>query len=681
MNRPDLLLNLVAEVLMLCRPMPVAALLLILGSVQSGLAQTADALSSRNANYTIEVKLDPVRKTLEGHERVSWRNDTGTPAAELRFHLYWNAWKDNRSTWMREAALGSRRNRTDPRPEDWSYARVQSIRWLAAAGGEAADLTRGMRFLAPDDGNPDDQTVMAVTLPQPAGPGETVTVELSWQGKIPRTFARTGFRGNYYFIAQWFPKLGVLQPDGQWNCHQFHAGTEFFSDYGVYDVRMTVPHGWLLGATGVQQKIEEHPDGTSTHHYREADVHDFTWTTSPDYREARRDFVHPGLRTVQMRLLYQPEHEAQVERHLRATAVALRYYGTWYGQYPYGHITVIDPAWGSGAGGMEYPTLFTCGTRVFNPQGGGSPEGVTVHEAGHQFWYAIVGNNEFEDAWLDEGLNTFSTARAIDEGYGEEFYVRRFFRGFLPVSAPAIRLHRMTQGNGLDGYRYDARSDVEATPSYLYFPGTGASITYSKTALWLATLERTLGWPALQRVMSVFFQRWSFRHPKPDDFFATASEVSGEDLTPFFDQVYRKAAVFDYAVGSVTSDPVESRGSPDRNGKSAGEGGGAGLYETAVVVRRLQDGTLPVDILLRFENGEEVRRPWDGQATWTLVRVVKPARLLYAAVDPERKILLDVNYTNNTMLLAPRPGFASTKWASKWMIWLQDYIQTLAFLV
>jgi hypothetical protein len=101
-----------------------------------------------------------------------------------------------------------------------------------------------------------------------------------------------------------------------------------------------------------------------------------------------------------MRLLYQPEHRGQVARHFRATEAALRYYGNWFGEYAYGHITVIDPAWGSGAGGMEYPTLFTCGTRYFNPEGGGSPEGVTVHEAGHQFWFAMVENGE--DVHLSE---------------------------------------------------------------------------------------------------------------------------------------------------------------------------------------------------------------------------------------------------------------------------------------
>ncbi len=662
---------------------------LALAALTNGLAaQETGALSPRNANYTIQARLDAVRKSIEGDEVLLWRNEMNLPARELWFHLYWNAWKNDRSTWLKENRFRTARfgaSRGEVREGDWSFCDVKAMTILGADSRPAVDLTPLLRYAAPDDGNAEDQTVMVAPLPQPVNPGESIRVQVRWQSKIPRTFARTGFRGNYFFIAQWFPKLGVYQADGTWNCHQFHASTEFFSDYGVYEVAMTVPSGWLLGATGEVVSVTDNHNGTSTHRYRQADVHDFAWTTSPDYREATSVFRYSGLPTVAMRLLYQPEHEAQVGRHFRATEATLRFYGSWYGPYPYGHITIIDPAWGSGSGGMEYPTLFTCGTRLFNPKGSGSPEGVTVHEAGHQFWYGIVGNNEFEDAWMDEGFNTFSTARALEAAFGESYFVRRFFHGFhLPVAVPEIRNHRMTEGSRLDGYREAARADREATPTYLYFPPTASDITYNKTALWLSTLERTLGWDTLRKILSTHFERWKFRHPKPADFFAVANEVSGRDLTDFFDQVYRQDSVFDFAVTYVTSREITTDGYTDQNGKPVyvGRSGKAsGLFETNVVVRRLQDGHLPVDVLLKFENGEEVRYAWDAALPWKLYTVVRPAKLLYAAVDPDRKILLDVDYTNNSMMLDPHPGFASGKWALKWMIWLQDYLQTLSFLI
>src|SRR5204862_2656007 len=124
-----------------------------------------------------------------------------------------------------------------------------------------SDLTGRRRFTAPDDDNPDDETVMAIPLAQAIAPGGAATIEVSWTARVPRTFARTGAIGNFFFIAQWFPKVGVLQDEG-WNCHQFHFSTEFFSDYGVYDVRLTAPSGWIVGATGV-----ERPGFDATHRF------------------------------------------------------------------------------------------------------------------------------------------------------------------------------------------------------------------------------------------------------------------------------------------------------------------------------------------------------------------------------------------------------------------------------
>src|SRR5262249_33495852 len=133
------------------------------------------------------------------------------------------------------------------------------------------DLAPSRHFIAPDDGNEEDQTVLAAPLPQPVAPGETRWIRVQWTSHVPRTFARTGAVGNFFFIAQWFPKLGVLQDEG-WNCHQFHWSTEFFSDYGVYDVSLTAPQGWIVGATGV-----ERANGArgSTHRFYQEDVHDF----------------------------------------------------------------------------------------------------------------------------------------------------------------------------------------------------------------------------------------------------------------------------------------------------------------------------------------------------------------------------------------------------------------------
>ncbi len=617
-------------------------------------------LSPRNANYTITARLDAAARTITGSEIVTWRNITSKPATDLQFHLYWNAWKNPRSTFMRELALGSGGVSNEDRhrrPDEWGRIDVSAIR----IGGR--DLAAAKRFVAPDDGNADDETVMMVPLDEAVEPGTTISIEIAWTAHVPRTFARTGVVGNFFFIAQWFPKLGVLQDEG-WNCHQFHAGTEFFSDYGVYDVSLTVPTGWPLGATGVRRSIaDDRAAMATTHRYYQEDVHDFVWTTSPDYLERTARFEHPTLPPVEMRLLLQPEHADQAERHFDATRTTLKYYGEWYGPYPYGHITIVDPAFQSDAGGMEYPTLFTAGTRWLAPARVTTPEGVTVHEAGHQFWYGIVGSNEFEDAWMDEGFNTFSTARAIAQVYDPNPLALRYFGGFIPWVVKDIAVDREIDGNRLRGYRRDAKSDVQSTPSYRYFPSTGGSITYNKTALWLNTMERWLGWPTLQRVMSTYFERWKFAHPKPADYFAVANSVSDRDLGWFFDQVYRSSNVFDYGVQDL---------------KSTREGD---HFRTSVVVRRYGEALFPVDVAVTFRDGERVVEHWDGRDRWKEYVYDRSAQALTAQVDPERVLLLDVNYTNNSRTLEPKGGAAATKWSMTWMVWLQDNLLTWVSLL
>jgi hypothetical protein len=634
-----------------------APALLVIASIAS--SADAQPLSPRNANYTIAAKLDPAVRTITGSEVIAWRNVTTRVAIDLQLHLYWNAWKHDRTTFMRELALGRTGSPESTAAEDRSRIDITSLRLTAPT---RVDLTGSMHFIAPDDGNPDDETVVAVRLAEPVPPGATATIELSWTAHVPRPVARTGVIGNYFFIAQWFPKLGVFQDEG-WNCHQFHAATEFFSDYGVYDVSLTVPQGWIVGATGVERARQDNDDRTTTHRYYQEDVHDFAWTASPDYIERHARFEHPTLPPVDMRLLLQPEHSHQAERHFDATRTTLKYYGEWFGAYPYGHITIVDPAYQSGAGGMEYPTLFTAGTRWLAPLRVTTPEGVTVHEAGHQFWYGMVGNNEFEDAWMDEGFNTFSTARAIAQVYDPNYVALRYFGGFVPWVLEDLVVGRETDGNRLSGYRHDAKSDAQSTPTYQYFPATAGSITYNKTALWLNTMERWLGWPVLQRTMSTHFARWKFKHPRPQDFFDVTSEVVGKDMSWFFDQVYRSSNVFDYGI-------QEFKSVKDRD-----------QYRTSVVVRRFGEAYFPVDLLVTFKNGDRVTEHWEGRERWKLYTYDRPSQALTAQVDPNRILLLDVNITNNSRTLEPRGRTAATKWSMKWMIWLQDCLLSWAFFV
>ena len=176
-------------------------------------------------------------------------------------------------------------------------------------------------------------------------------------------------------------------------------------------------------------------------------------------------------------------------------------------------------------------------------------------------------------------------------------------------------------------------------------------------------MERWLGWPAVQRIMSTYFARWKFKHPRPQDLFDVVSEVVARDIDWYFDQVYRSSNVFDYGIQELKS--VEERDH----------------YRTMVVVRRYGEAWFPVDLLVTFKDGHRVTEHWDGRERWKLYTYDRPAQAASAEVDPERILLLDVNVTNNSSSLAPRGRTAATKWSMKWAVWLQDCLLSWAFFV
>ena len=627
--------------------------------VQSFDTPEPGARSPRNASYDIDVRLDHAGRRLRGRQTLRWRNISSQPATDLQFHLYWNAWRDRSSTWMRERRFSTAY--TPPRDDAWGSMDITAIR-ARRPDGTTVDLTPQLRYIAPDDGSAADRTVFSVPPPNPVQSNETIDVEIEWTARVPRPFARTGYVDDYYFIAHWFPKIGVLE-DGGWNTHQFHAPTEFYADYGVYDVDITVPAGFVVGASGRETQRADNADGTVTHRYHGEDIHDFAWTTSPRFMDLRKT-VEGGAARVEMRLLLQPEHSGQEDRHFDAAAATLRHFGEWFGAYPYDHITIVDPAYQSGSGGMEYPTLITAGTRWLAPRAVTTPESVTVHETGHQFWYGVVGTNETEHAWMDEGLTMFGEPRAIEAAGMANGLAVRFFGGFVPWVVEGIALRRETNGNRLPNFRLSAEAEVPSTPTYRYWPATATSMSYDKTALWLHTLERHLGWPVVQRILATYFDRWKFRHPRPEDLFAVVNDVSGQDLTWFFDQVYRSSNTFDYGVQELIS-----------------EGAGGGPYRTTVVAQRLGEATFPVEVVTTFENGEQVTERWDGLDRRAMYVYERPSRARSVQVDPRRVLLLDVNYTNNSRSLQPRTEEASLKWSMTWMVWLQDLMLTYAFFV
>jgi hypothetical protein len=684
-------------------------------------------------HYKMSARLDPKAGTVKGHYTLSWWNHTEDSIPDLCLHLYWNAFKNNDSTFLRESAVSRRGARlegwtADPEDAKWGWVEVNK---LQIVGG--ADLTGFQTFVHPDDDNGSDQTVMRVLLPEPIAPHGTLELAVDFTSKLPRALARAGYEGDYYLVAQWFPKIGVYEGAGErgrtqggWNCHQYHANTEFYADYGTYDVELTAPSNYIVGATGVRLGEQRNADGTSTYHYFQQDVHDFAWTASPRFipitrtfdwgREVRGDELvrwagilrlpaeQIALRNVEVTVLLEPDHRSVADRYFRALFNGLKYFGLWYGQYPYDTLTVVDVPRNSNTCCMEYPTFITVGTSFWPPARGLDPEGVTVHEFGHQFWYGLVGNNEFEEAWLDEGFNTYSTGKVLETAYGAGCGYQQLFGipvmtspwlyarlpafpfagvGDIPMGAYFSCTLEPERTAGREFYLAHAKDDVLARNGWQYVDTPSYVVnSYTRVGLTLWTLESYLGADTMARVMRTYHQRWRYRHPSTADFNATVNEVSGRNMDWFFQQFFYGANLADYAVADINSIPIEGKAGVYNEGgtkvtyseeeaRKAFDQSKDKRYHSTVLVRRLGEAIAPVDVVVNFENGETVHEQWDGQYRWIKFVYDKPSKVTSAAVDPQRKLALEANFTNNSRL-SKEDTRGAVKWYVRWIFWLEN---------
>ena len=648
---------------------PLAALMTVPLSFSPARPGQPPALSDRVVQYAIDVTLETREKTLSGSERLTWRNTSSEPVQELQFHMYLNAFKNTESTFMRESRT---RRSVAVREGGWGWIDLHSLRLE-----NGTELKERCTFICPDDGNAKDRTVMRVPLPAPVPPGGSVALTLKFRAQLPRIIARTGYSGDFFMVGQWFPKVGVYEPagtryatKGEWNCHQFHASTEFYADFGVYDVNLTVPCGFIVGATGERRGERRNSDTTVTYTYHAADVHDFAWTASPLYVE-----VTDTWRQVSIHALLQPQHAGQARRFLGSAREALGYLDAWVGPYPYADLTIVDPAWGAEeAAGMEYPQLFTVETFSLMPVGIRFPELVTIHEFVHQYFQGMVATNEFEEAWMDEGFTQYYETRIMDSLYGAKTSLADFF-GFHFGDRELTRI----EYTGMN----DPGIAPITTPGWKFPAGSYGPLTYGKTAMVLSTLEGLIGRAAMDTVMKTYFRLWKFRHPCGKDFVAVVNAVVpvicgnrfGPDMNWYFDQVLYGAGICDFEVTSIAVNRVTPAGGmleADTAQSHAGEGKAGGspeMFESVVTVGRRGDVRLPVVVAVMFDDGREVREEWDGRGRTAEFRY--GGKVVRAGVDPGRKIPLDVNMINNVRTVPPPVG-PVWKYAVRVLFWIQN---------
>ncbi len=578
----------------------ILSLLVLAGAGVNPLA-AAPAPPREVASYAMEVTYQPEEKRITGSATIRYTNVTETPIPDLVFHLYLNAFRDEESVFMQETGRVHRGYGFDP--AESGYIEVRSLTLE-----DGTELVQSFDFA--------DDTLMRAALPEAVRPGETLTVEVVFEARLPRVFARTGWadNGDFVMAGQWFPKLGVWEGEAGWNAYVFHANNEFYADFGTYEVEVTLPEDWVMGATGAKVAQRSPAGGMVTHVYRAEHVIDFAWSASPHYREHRE-----ALGDVALRILYYPSGERLLSRVRDATVGAFDLYETWYGPYGQGlypQLTVLlVPADAGGAGGMEYPQLFTVGELEGQMLPGCVRllEVVTVHELGHQWFQSVVATNEVEDPWLDEGFTDYSTRRAMDTLYRGE--VSGCFGWSFTYLDMQRMMYKNTPHTPMAGRAWELRHYTVAT--------------YSKPVVALTTLERVVGPEALLTFFRTYYARYAFRHPDTADARAVMEETLGFEAAGwFFEQLV-------YGAGSLDASVAELAGTEGR-------------------VTRSGEVCIPSEVAWQFRGTAPNRADWDCDDPELTFTGSEP--LVRIQINPERQIPLDLNLANNGQLSGPDTG-------------------------
>ncbi len=546
----------------LLRPVPVPAA--FRAAVERGTRTTNGRPGERywqqEVRYVIRAELDPTTALLRGTERIVYLNRSPVPIRSVVLNLYQNVYSE-----------GVPRNRAVKVTGGVTLERVaaqgEALRPLDAAG--IPEVRREPRPDAPT-GYRVEGTLARIVLPRPLAPGDSAVLETGWRHTIPlapsfRTAHGGGRRGRAFLVAQWYPQVAVFDDLTGWDATPYLGDGEFYLDYAEFDVALTLPAGWVVGATGELRNPEEvltpdarrrlagvpasdtvvrvitreeldagratlvPPDGKLTWRFRGREVRDFAFAASNRYLwdavAARVPDGAGGTRAVPVHALYRAGpspwgESARFGRH------ALEFFSRTLTPYPYPQLTVAD---GPMAGGIEYPQIAFVGGYTTAPD---LHSGV-VHEVGHQWFPMLVGQDEAAYAWMDEGVVTYYEILGRSD--------------LFPVADPFAP--------DRDGYLQVAGSDAEVPlmrHTDLVSPyGARYVAAYSKPALLLRSLRAVVGEETFRRAMDTYLAEWRFRHPTPWDFFNTFERVAGRDLDWFFYPWFWETGTTDLAVESV----------------------------------------------------------------------------------------------------------------------------------
>ncbi|QMU29927.1 M1 family metallopeptidase [Adhaeribacter radiodurans] len=513
----------------------------------------AQAYWQQEVNYKINVTLNDQKHTLTATEELEYSNHSPDQLTFIYFHLWPNAYQNN------QTALGKQLLRL--KKSDFYFAAPEERGYITNLDFKVNGQSAKLEY---DEQNPD---IGKLILNEPLLSGQRVVITTPFTVKIPGSFSRFGHLGQSYQITQWFPKPAVYDKKG-WHPMPYLDQGEFYSEFGKFEVAITLPANYIVGATGVLQNSEERArmdalaaetaakttftedlffpasaTETKTLRYVQANIHDFAWFADKRFNVLKSEVILPNSnRTVTTWLLFLNKNATAWVNSLKDINRAVKNYSEWVGEYPYEQATAVDGALSAGSG-MEYPMVTVT-----------DPEAI-VHEVGHNWFYGILATNERDYAWMDEGINSyyeFRVSEQEDPNYSQlSFLVTnknlRSLFGLENVHANTLNLllYQMAASRGLD--------QPVQLPSANFTSTNYGAIVYLKMGILFKYLAGYLGQERFDKAMQAYFQKWQFRHPYPEDLQAVLEQESGEKLDWFFHNLIKTTSPVDAAVTNVTT--------------------------------------------------------------------------------------------------------------------------------
>ncbi len=493
----------------------------------------------QEVNYRIKITLNDKQHTLSGDLTLEYTNHSPDTLHFIWFHIWPNAYKNDQTALYKQVFKG----RDEKLHREAYKGYIDSLDF--SVDGQKAKTAA----------HPEHIDIIKVLLPAPLYPAAKITIQTPFFVKLPYYYSRSGYQGGQYMICQWYPKPAVYDRKG-WHPMPYLDMGEFYSEFGNYTVDITLPAGYVVGATGVMQtdsekesyketgtknKKESRPERyfvsdpftTKTIRFEAENVHDFAWFADKDFIIRYDTMALPSGKQIELYSFHQPSGNKLWVNSIQFIKDAVNKYSDWVGEYPYPVVSAVEGPRNNSSGGMEYPMI----TLITSPSADlESLDAVIAHEIGHNWFYGILGTNEREHPWMDEGFVTFYEFRYEAEKYRSNTILSRMLTNSVKSLDSDAFLTRIY--NALN--KYPAEQPVATKTAGFANTGQYGLVVYIKAAIWVFIAEKQMGKEKFEKAVKDYFSEWKFKHPDPEDLKRSFERSYGAPLDDLFELLNHK---------------------------------------------------------------------------------------------------------------------------------------------